>query len=75
MPIYIYNTLETEGWSVKKGCYSLISGLSEGLKIRGCQYYLVGIICQPLVEIGLIDLPKSGVAMAPPGTTGLGINY
>ena len=34
---------------------------SEGLKIRGCQYYLVGIICSPLVEIGFIDLPKSGV--------------
>ena len=25
----------------------------------------------PLVEIGLIDLSKSGSAMAPPGTTGL----
>ena len=39
----------------------------------GCQYCLVGIIC-PLVEIGLTDVPKSGVAMAPPaptGTTGL----
>ena len=33
------------------------AGPSEGLKIRGCQYYLVGIIC-PLVEIGLTDLPK-----------------
>jgi hypothetical protein len=28
----------------------------EGLKI---QYYLVGIICPPMVEIGLVDLPKS----------------
>ena len=45
-------------------------GPSEGLKIRGCQYYLVGIIC-PLVEIGLTVLPKSGGAMAPPGTTSL----
>ena len=30
----------------------------------------------PLVEIGLTDLPKSGVVMAPPatpGTTGLGL--
>ena len=45
------------------------SGPSEGLKIRGCQYYLVGIICPPLVEIGLTDLPKSGGAMANPGTT------
>ena len=46
----------------------------EGLKTRGCQYYLVGIICPPLVVIGLTDLPKSGGAMAPPappGTTGL----
>ena len=25
----------------------------------------------PLVEVGLTDLPKSGGAMAPPGTTGL----
>ena len=25
-------------------CYA---GPSEGLKIRGCQYYLVGIICPP----------------------------
>ena len=47
---------------------------SEGLKIRGCQYYLMGIICPPPVEIGLTDLPKSGAAMAtptPPGTTPL----
>ena len=38
-----------------------------------CQYYLVSIICppSPLVEIGLTDLPKSGGAKAPPGTTGL----
>ena len=27
----------------------------------------------PLVEIGLTDLLKSGGAMAPPGTTGLGL--
>ena len=51
-----------------------ITGPSEDLKIRGCQYYLVGIICLPLVEIGLTDLPKSGGAIAPPvppGTTPL----
>jgi len=34
------------------------------MKIRGCQYYLVGIIYPSLVEIGLTDLPKSGCAMA-----------
>ena len=44
------------------------TGPLEGLKIRGCQYYLVGIICPPpLIEIGLTDLPKSGGVMAPPG--------
>ena len=42
------------------------TGPLEGLKIRECQYYLVCIICPPLVEIGLIDLPKNGGAMAPP---------
>ena len=47
------------------------AGPQEGLKIRGCQYYLVGIICPlpPLVEIGITDLPKSGKrgrACAPP---------
>ena len=55
------------------------SGPSEGLKIRWCQYYLVGTICPPpLVEIGLTDLPKSGgfhamawAPLAPIGTTGL----
>ena len=43
------------------------SGPSEGLKIRGCQYYLVGIICPPW----LTDLPKFGEPPAPPGTIGL----
>ena len=28
----------------------------------------MGIICPPLVEIELTDLPKSGGAMVPPGT-------
>ena len=37
-----------------------IAGLLEGLKILGCQYYLVGIIIPPMVEIGLTDLPKFG---------------
>ena len=46
------------------------SGPQEGLKIQGCKYYLVGIIClRTLVEIGLTDLPKS--PPAPPGTTPL----
>ena len=38
------------------------TGRQKGLKIRGCQYYLVGIICPlpPLVAIELTDLPKSG---------------
>ena len=31
------------------------------LKIRGCKYYLKGIICPPRVKIGLTDVPKSGV--------------
>ena len=34
-----------------------LAGPQEGLKIWGCQYYLVGIISPPLVEIGLTDLP------------------
>ena len=53
----------------------LASGPSEGLKIRGCQYYLLAWSA-PLVEIGLTDLPKTKVAMippAPPGTTGLSL--
>ena len=29
---------------------------------------MVGIILPPVVEIGLTDLPKSGGAMASPGT-------
>ena len=42
------------------------AGPSEGLKIRGCQYYLVGIICPPWLRyVGLTDLLKSGGAMAP----------
>ena len=45
-----------------------ITGPSEGLKIRGCQDFLLGIICPPpLFKIGLTDLPPP----APPGTTGL----
>ena len=63
--------LSMEGYTGMFVSISLIPGPSEGLKIRGCQYYLVGII---LVEIGLTDLSKSGGAMAlpaPPGTTGL----
>ena len=44
------------GASVSAQC---IAGPSEGLKIRGCQYHLVGKNCPPLVEIGLTDLPKS----------------
>ena len=49
------------------------AGPSEDLKIRGCQYHLVGISA-PLVGIGLTDLQKSGGVMAPPappGTTSL----
>ena len=46
-------------------------GPLEGLKIRGCHYYLVEIICPPPVEIGLTDLPKSGGAMAPPAPLGM----
>jgi hypothetical protein len=46
------------------------SGASEGLKIRGCQYYLGGHNLSPLVEIGLTDLPKSGCTMAPPAPPG-----
>ena len=39
--------------------------MSEGLKIRGCQNYLVGMICPTLVEIGLTDLLKWGGAESP----------
>ena len=47
-------------------------GPSEGLKIRGCQYYIFGgHNLPPFVERGLTNVPKSGGAMAPPGTTGL----
>ena len=35
---------------------------------------MVGLICPTLVETGLTDLPKSGDAMAPPGTTDLKCN-
>jgi hypothetical protein len=46
-------------------CYKslLITGLQEGLKIRGCQYLCGGHNLPLLVEIGLTDLPKSGGAM------------
>ena len=46
--------------------FILTSGPSEGLKIRGSQIYLMGIIFPPLIEMGLTDLPKSLGAMAPP---------
>ena len=52
---------------------------SEGLNIRGCQYYLIGVIRpHPLVEIELTELPKSGDAMvapAPPGTISLNLFF
>jgi hypothetical protein len=39
-----YSCTEKRNWN---------PGPSKGLKIQGCQYYLVGVICPPLVEIGL----------------------
>ena len=41
----------------------IVPGPQEGLKIRGCQYHWVGIICLPPLQVGLTDLPKSGGAM------------
>ena len=45
---------------------------------RGVPIVMWGHNGPPLVDIGLVDLPKSGSAMAPPappGTTGLHINH
>ena len=51
--------------------FRYLPGPYEGLKIRGRQYCMVGIICSPsLVEIGLTDLLKSGGAVAPPAPLG-----
>ena len=38
----------------------MLQGRRKGWKSGGCQYYLVGLICLPPVEIGLTDLQKSG---------------
>ena len=61
------------GKTLKPGRKTLCkAGPTEGLKIRGCQYYIFGgHNLTPLVEIGLTDLPKSGEAIVPPGTTPL----
>ena len=52
--------------------YVRIVGRSEN---PGVPVLFGGHNLPPLVEIGLNDLPKSGGAMAPPGTTGLRIPY
>ena len=44
------------------------AGPSQGLKIRGGHVILGGENVPPLVEIGLIDLPKSRGGMATPAT-------
>ena len=43
-----------------------LAGTSEGLKIRGCQYFFGGRNLPPLVEIGLTDLQKFEGACALP---------
>ena len=45
-----------------------LTGMQQGLKIRGGQVVLGGDNVSPLVEIGLIDPPKSGGAAAPPAS-------
>ena len=47
------------------GLYRVV-GRSENPEVPS--NYLGGHNLSPLVEIGLTDLPKSGCAMAPPGT-------
>ena len=61
MSICTHSTFEF-GVSIDFNVVSVVvlTGPSQGLKIRGGTYYWVGIICPTLVEIGLTDLPKSG---------------
>ena len=48
MQQYVNSTLKQIDLILNDSFSSLAStGLSEGLKIWGCQYYLVGIICPP----------------------------